>query len=121
MSDNTPGLDEEIKDLYSYKKQFIDYITSIRENCSVLNESFEGYIVLENKLNSINLDGLLSYKYTLSSSSLSDNTLETPKVEEETKPKRTIIKPEVNKEDNIPDEALTGYWCYITGMMNRRK
>lgn len=113
--------EEEIKDLYSYKKQFIDYITSIRENCSVLNESFEGYIVLENKLNSINLKGLLSYKYTFLSSSLSDNTPETLKAEEENKPKRTIIKPEVNKEDNMTDEALTGYWCYITGMMNRGK
>ena len=50
--------EEEIKDLYSYKEQFIDYITSIRNNCSVLNESFEGYIVLENKLNNISLEGL---------------------------------------------------------------
>ena len=74
--------EEEIKDLYSYKKQFIDYITSIRENCSVLNESFEGYIVLENKLNSVNLDGLFVYNNTLLSSSYPDNTLETPKVEE---------------------------------------
>ena len=111
--------EEEIKDLYSYKKQFIDYITSIRENCSVLNESFEGYIVLENKLNSINLDGLFSYKYNSSYSSLSDNTPETPKVEEESKPKRTIIKPETNKEYNMTDEALTGYWCYITNIMNK--
>ena len=74
--------EEEINDLYSYKKMFIDYITSIRENCSVLNESFEGYIVLENKLNSINLNALYVYNNTLLSSSLSDNTLETTKEEE---------------------------------------
>ena len=72
--------EEEIRDLYSYKKQFIDYIMSIRDNCSVLNESFEGYIVLENKLNNVSLESLLSYKYTFPSSSISsfsDNTLET--------------------------------------------
>ena len=57
---------------------------------------------------------LLSYKYTFLPSSLSDNTPETTKVEEENKKKRTIIKPETKKEDNITDEALTNYWCYIT-------
>ena len=111
--------EEEIKDLYSYKKQFIDYITSIRTNCSVLNESFEGYIVLENKLNNISLESLLSYKYTSSYSSFSDNTLETHMEETENKPKRTIIKPETNKEDNMTDKQLTDYWCYVTNIMNR--
>ena len=43
----------------------------------VLNESFEGYIVLENKLNSVNLDGLFVYNNTLLPSSYPDNTLET--------------------------------------------
>jgi hypothetical protein len=81
--------EDEIKDLYSYKKKFIDYITSIRNNCSLLNESFEGYIILENKLNSISLESLLSYKYTSSYSSFSDNTLETLSKKQ---PKRTIVK-----------------------------
>lgn len=115
--------EEEIKDLYSYKKQFIDYITSIRENCSVLNESFDGYVVLEDKLNSISLDGLLSYKYTLLPSSLLDNTPETSVDTPESKtdlPKRTIIKPETNKEHNMTDKVLTDYWCYVTSIMNRR-
>ena len=106
--------EEEIKDLYSYKKMFIDYITSIRNNCSVLNESFDGYVLLEDKLNSVSLDGLLSYKYTSSSTSSSDNTPETL----ENNPKRTIIKPEMNKENNMTDKQLTDYWCYV---MNRRK
>ena len=89
---------EEIKDLYSYKKQFIDYITSIRNNCSVLNESFDGYVVLEDKLNNVILEALLSYKYTSSSSSLLDNTPETTK--------RTIIKvPEVETKE-VSDEEL---------------
>ena len=60
--------------------------------------TFEGYIVLENKLNSINLDGLLSYKYTFSSSSFSDNTPETHRVEEETKPKKNNHKTRRKKE-----------------------
>ena len=64
-------------DLYSYKKQFLDYIESIRNNCSVLNESFDGYVILEDKLKSVDLASLSSYKYT-SSSSFSDNTPETP-------------------------------------------
>ena len=75
--------EEEIKDLYSYKKQFIDYIESIRNNCSVLNESFDGYVILEDKLKSVYLESLLSYKYVLPSSlisSLLDNTLETFKM-----------------------------------------
>ena len=112
--------------MYSYKKQFIDYITSIRENCSVLNESFEGYIVLENRLNNVNLDALFVYNNTLLSSSYPDNTLETSKVEdikdkEETKPNRTIIKPEINKDNNMTDEILDSYWCYATSRINNRK
>jgi hypothetical protein len=93
--------EEEIKDLYSYKNQFIDYISSIRNNCSVLNESFEGYIVLENKLNNISLESLLPYKYTSSYSSFSDNTLETL----ENKPKRTIIKVQEEIKE-VSDEEL---------------
>jgi hypothetical protein len=94
--------EEEIKDLYSYKNQFIDYISSIRNNCSVLNESFEGYIVLENKLNNISLESLLPYKYTSSYSSFSDNTLETL----ENKPKRTIIKVQESETKEVSDEEL---------------
>ena len=107
--------EEEIKDLYAYKSMFLDYIASIRENCSVLNESFDGYIVLENRLNSINLDSLFVYNNTSSSSSFSDNTLET------SKPNRTIIKPEVNKEDNMTDEVLNSYWCYATSIINNNR
>ena len=50
--------EEELKELYSYKKTFIDYINSIRENCYVLNESFNGYIILEEKLENIRLEDL---------------------------------------------------------------
>ena len=116
--------EEEIKDLYSYKKQFIDYIESIRNNCSVLNESFDGYVILEDKLKSVDLESLLSYKHTLLPSSLLDNTPETQQkteVETEEKPKRTIIKPETNKEDNMTDKQLTDYWCYVTNIMNKGK
>ena len=83
-------------DLYSYKKQFLDYIESIRNNCSVLNESFDGYVILEDKLKSVDLASLSSYKYTSSYSSFSDNTPETPM---EDKPVRTIVRG-VNKETN---------------------
>jgi len=74
---------------------FIDLLNKARNNC------------------------LLSYKYTSSSSSSSDNTPETHMEETEDKPKRTIIKPETNKEDNMTDKALTDYWCYVTSIMNR--
>ena len=89
-----------------------------------MNESFDGYVILEDKLKSVDLASLLSYKYTLPSSSLSDNTPETQQkteVETEEKPKRTIIKPETNKEDNMTDKQLTDYWCYVTNIMNKGK
>ena len=50
--------EEELKDLYSYKTIFLNYINSIRENCYVLNESFNGYIILEEKLENIRLEDL---------------------------------------------------------------
>ena len=50
--------EEELKDLYSYKNTFLNYINSIRENCYVLNESFNGYIILEEKLENIRLEDL---------------------------------------------------------------
>lgn len=49
-----------------------------------------------------------------------DNTLETFKnnAEVEDKPKRTIIRPELNKESNMTEEALIDYWCYTINIMN---
>lgn len=78
--------EEEIKDLYSYKAKFINYINSIRENCYVLNESFNGYIILEEKLGNIRLEDLMPYN-TIQNTNTNTNT-------HKTDIKRTIIKPQ---------------------------
>ena len=86
--------EEEIKELYSYKAKFINYINSIRENCSVLNESFNGYIILEEKLNNVRLEDLLSYKFTNNNKSTIQKNYNN-----KTDIKRTIIRPQKSDGD----------------------
>ena len=65
--------EEELKDLYSYKDTFLNYINSIRENCYVLNESFNGYIILEEKLENIRLEDLKKNSTTNNNNVINDN------------------------------------------------
>ena len=64
--------EEELKDLFSYKNTFLNYINSIRENCYVLNESFNGYIILEEKLENIRLEDLKKNSTTTTTNNKTD-------------------------------------------------
>lgn len=69
------------KDLLESRKEFLSYFRSIKENCQIMELSFDGYLLLEERLNNIDLTVIHSY-YTPPSSVYSDNTSVTNKSEE---------------------------------------
>jgi hypothetical protein len=73
--------EEDWNDLLEAKDKFLEYFKSIKENCEVMELSFDGYLVLEDRLCNLDLS-VISSKYTLSSCSSSYNTPETVEKEE---------------------------------------
>ena len=70
------------KDLLKARNDFLSYFRSIKENCQIMELSFDGYLLLEERLNNINLS-VIDSNYTFPSSFYSDNTPVTDKKKKE--------------------------------------
>lgn len=108
--------ESEWTDLLNARKQFLDYFRSIKENCQIMELSFDGYQVLEERLNNLDLSLINSY-YTFPSSFFSDNTLETKSESKESE--RIIIRPEQTFE-SLSDKESYSVWLNAIEAMNQK-
>lgn len=108
--------ESEWTDLLNARKQFLDYFRSIKENCQIMELSFDGYQVLEERLNNLDLSLIHSY-YTFPSSFFSDNTLETKSKSKESE--RIIIRPKQTFE-RLSDKESYSVWLNAIEAMNQK-
>lgn len=93
-------------DLLNARKEFLSYFRSIKENCQIMELSFDGYLQLEERLNNIDLS-VISSNYTFLSSFYSDNTLVT---NTENKPEQEKDIMELRKSiEDVLDNPCTWY------------
>lgn len=111
--------ENEWNDLINARQMFLEYFSSIKNNCTIMDLSFDGYQVLEQRL--LNLD-LSPYTHLniLSSSFFSDNTPETKVGPTKVEPlKRTIIREDNN--ETYSKENNYDAWLKAIEEMNKLK